>query len=337
MRRVCLLASIAGLGVAALAGPAASSVMHRTAAAKTCLNNDILANLSWGQKCLGAGEFCKVGNPEYHAYGFDCPASGHLTDYAGSAASPTTTTSTPTTPGLPPTPATVHVRCPANAPLSVKIATSHPAPSAATGKQALSMYESDPGTTDQASPYQCVLRWAAKWTGQAWWLVGEFVSPWGVHFVADASIAYGQVNPDLGGGVTYGGLGPSQNWVKAWAHAWGMTTLYTRLTPTDAIDLVQQGAILPVGSTVLGVAAKLTADSPPAGWDFAFYLHEADGTDQVVVVAGLTGGPAVEDTYGAGYGYGFGHEAQPETSIPLSLNNWVRSVVSARGWKPANI
>jgi hypothetical protein len=61
------------------------------------------ANLSWGEKCLHAGEFCKVGNPEYHAYGFDCPADGHLVDYQqpppATTTAPTTTTAlTQTTP-----------------------------------------------------------------------------------------------------------------------------------------------------------------------------------------------------------------------------------------------
>jgi hypothetical protein len=38
----------------------------------------VLAHLSWGVKCLRAGEFCKVGNKEYLRYGFYCPATRHL-------------------------------------------------------------------------------------------------------------------------------------------------------------------------------------------------------------------------------------------------------------------
>lgn len=49
-----------------------------SAVAKTCGAGYVRANLSWGVKCLRAGEFCKVGNPEYRKYGFTCPASGHL-------------------------------------------------------------------------------------------------------------------------------------------------------------------------------------------------------------------------------------------------------------------
>jgi hypothetical protein len=46
--------------------------------AKTCSAGYVLAHLSWGTKCLRAGEFCKVGNREYLRYHFDCPATGHL-------------------------------------------------------------------------------------------------------------------------------------------------------------------------------------------------------------------------------------------------------------------
>jgi hypothetical protein len=56
-----------------------------------CSAGYVEAHLSWGDKCLRAGEFCKVGNPEYHAYGFDCPATGHLTYYSQSAPAPTAT------------------------------------------------------------------------------------------------------------------------------------------------------------------------------------------------------------------------------------------------------
>lgn len=50
-----------------------------TTPSKTCGAGYVLAHLSWGEKCLRAGEFCKVGNPEYLKYGFTCPQTGHLT------------------------------------------------------------------------------------------------------------------------------------------------------------------------------------------------------------------------------------------------------------------
>jgi hypothetical protein len=81
---------------AAVFGPARVSV-----ASKSCPPGFVDANLSWGEKCLHEGESCKVGNIEYHAYGFDCPADGHLVDYAQPA--PTTTTSPTGTTAAPPT------------------------------------------------------------------------------------------------------------------------------------------------------------------------------------------------------------------------------------------
>jgi hypothetical protein len=37
------------------------------------------ASMSWGHKCLRAGQFCKTyKNSEYHRYGYHCKASGHL-------------------------------------------------------------------------------------------------------------------------------------------------------------------------------------------------------------------------------------------------------------------
>ena len=51
------------------------------AAAKKCPPGYVHASLSWGEKCLRAGQFCKKGasaNREYHRYGFHCKRNGHL-------------------------------------------------------------------------------------------------------------------------------------------------------------------------------------------------------------------------------------------------------------------
>jgi hypothetical protein len=84
-----------GLGIAAAAVLAAmllasgARAAHPTSfpAASMCSAGYVAAQLSWGDKCLRTGEFCKIGNPEYHAYSFDCPISGHLTSYSGSSTS----------------------------------------------------------------------------------------------------------------------------------------------------------------------------------------------------------------------------------------------------------
>jgi len=69
-----LVATIAGVGWLASSSSAAAPL----AATKTCSASYVLAHLSWGDKCLRAGGFCKVGNKEYLRYGFYCPATGHL-------------------------------------------------------------------------------------------------------------------------------------------------------------------------------------------------------------------------------------------------------------------
>ena len=48
------------------------------AAACLAVSGYVHADLSWGEKCLRAGEFCKIGNKQYPQYGFVCPVSGHL-------------------------------------------------------------------------------------------------------------------------------------------------------------------------------------------------------------------------------------------------------------------
>jgi hypothetical protein len=56
----------------------ATTVKATTTQSKTCGAGYVPAHLSWGDKCLRAGEFCKVGNAEYLRYGFTCPPNGHL-------------------------------------------------------------------------------------------------------------------------------------------------------------------------------------------------------------------------------------------------------------------
>jgi hypothetical protein len=82
-------------------------------ASKSCAPGYVDANLSWGEKCLKAGEFCKIGNPAYHAYGFDCLPDGRLVDDAQPVVTTTTmptattTASTPTVTTVAPSPKVV--------------------------------------------------------------------------------------------------------------------------------------------------------------------------------------------------------------------------------------
>jgi hypothetical protein len=67
---VVLVAGVGGLA----AVPAASAAP----AAATCSASYVSASLPWGNKCLRAGEFCKVGNIAYQRFGFVCASNGHL-------------------------------------------------------------------------------------------------------------------------------------------------------------------------------------------------------------------------------------------------------------------
>ena len=80
-RLVVLVVAAAGIfgGLAVSPGstrPALAPVAH----AKTCSPGYTHAALSWGHKCLRAGQFCKVSTDrQYHRYGFHCHTGGRLT------------------------------------------------------------------------------------------------------------------------------------------------------------------------------------------------------------------------------------------------------------------
>jgi hypothetical protein len=78
-RRLALLVLVvSGAFVGSSAAPAHSISASPLAVAKTCSAGYVHATLSWGHKCLRAGQFCKVGNREYLRYGYYCPPSRHL-------------------------------------------------------------------------------------------------------------------------------------------------------------------------------------------------------------------------------------------------------------------
>jgi hypothetical protein len=80
MKRVVMcIAAVAAIAVPSASAATASRIAAPLALpAKTCGAGYVHARLSWGEKCLRAGEFCKVGNREYLRYGFYCPPTGHL-------------------------------------------------------------------------------------------------------------------------------------------------------------------------------------------------------------------------------------------------------------------
>jgi hypothetical protein len=77
--KVAVLAAVLATGfVGVVSTPASGASAAPTAITKSCSSGYVHAVLSWGHKCLRAGQFCKVGNREYLRYGFYCPSSGHL-------------------------------------------------------------------------------------------------------------------------------------------------------------------------------------------------------------------------------------------------------------------
>ena len=69
------LSKVIGLAavVTALAFVATGDNSATAGAAKTCPAGYVHANLSWGEKCLKAGQYCKIkGDREYHRYRFHC-------------------------------------------------------------------------------------------------------------------------------------------------------------------------------------------------------------------------------------------------------------------------
>ena len=67
------------LGAGATAHTAVPPSVGSAAAAKPCGAGWTHASLSWGHKCLRAGQFCKsYKDREYHRYGFHCH-TGRLT------------------------------------------------------------------------------------------------------------------------------------------------------------------------------------------------------------------------------------------------------------------
>jgi hypothetical protein len=71
------------------------------------------------------------------------------------------------------------------------------------------------------------------------------------------------------------------------------------------------------------------------GWYFAVYAPNATDSKVVVVVTGLSGNPVQEGNHVDGYG--FGGQPELETSVPLNLGDWVRTVAKASGWTPSNL
>jgi hypothetical protein len=81
-RVVALLVGVAVVGPVAAVPTAVAEQAPRAVAAHSCSTGYTHAVLSWGHKCLRAGQYCKKGkNREYHRYGYHCKRNGRLKRY----------------------------------------------------------------------------------------------------------------------------------------------------------------------------------------------------------------------------------------------------------------
>jgi hypothetical protein len=298
----CFSVGLLAAAIATSGGTARASQLDSTTS-KTCPDGFVLAHLSWGDKCLHEGEFCKTGNPEYHAYGFDCP-DGRLVPYPTNGS--TTSTPTTTSPGAS-TPTTTTSSSKATRSIIVLRPIGKKKPIPRTAQKAIARVRAAPDTNSEASPFQQELAWAAQWRRDKWWVVGLFESPWGTRFVVDATLSGGKVYTY----IDYSNR-PAATWVRATAKRfWHLQTLYTRLTPEAAISIAQRDTIDTGTYTVLDAAAKLARDTArQAAWYFAFYVQTQTGQRLVLVVSAGGGEPVEEGVYVDGYGFGATPELQ---------------------------
>ena len=78
-RRLALVLAVAVTAIGSISAAPAVPATTPVAAAKSCSAGYVHAGLSWGHKCLRAGQFCKISaDREYHRYRFHCH-SGRLT------------------------------------------------------------------------------------------------------------------------------------------------------------------------------------------------------------------------------------------------------------------
>lgn len=227
-------------------------------------------------------------------------------------------------------------------------------PLPASGRQAVALARARENVPRAlARPYRAELGWVAQWQGDEWWLVGVFESDWGVRFVVRASVR--------GRHVEFG-AGPTRQWVLANARP-SVTTLFARLTPAAAVAQMQAEmlAVVPPGPntypnfdptnyTILDGAATLVRDEPEGGswgsgpgWWFVYYARDhRTGQNVVLPVTGPGYDPPVPEgsvpTSGGGSVYRLGDfwvRNDVEPAVP-ALNDWIDSVIAARGWQPAD-
>jgi hypothetical protein len=191
--------------------------------------------------------------------------------------------------------------------------------------QAIVLVRQSEEFSQQVSPYERELTWIAEYQGDdKWWILGVFESPWGAQFVGDATVWEGRVYA-----YTSYGMRPDPGWVTAKADQIGLRSLYTRLTPELAVDLVKRASSVAYAirhHEELGWAGELRGDSSVGQeWWFLAYLEEPDGTRVVLAVHDAREGNYVS-------GYGFGESPQGDFEVPLFMTDWASQKAAEMGW-----
>lgn len=232
----------------------------------------------------------------------------------------------------------------ATKPVPVATATTPPAtplntPSPPSAPEAIAKVRDSTEMSKSAAPFKQEVDWKAEWVQDRWWVAGLFESPWGVRFVADATIWDGRVYAY----VNYS-MRPKREWVEARAKEWQLEHLYARLTPQDALERVKQTdsvrRALQEVKIQDSVADLLEDTALGVSWRFAFYITRKDARQAVLVVEGLGEKGVKEGSYGSGEdyerSYGFGNAAKALWDVPLHQLDWVRQLAKERGWVKAS-
>lgn len=228
----------------------------------------------------------------------------------------------------PPSAATPTIEATARPEATPTAAALTPAPTAAPAidqDQAMALVRQSQAFSQQISPYERELTWTAEYQGDdKWWILGVFESPWGVQFVGDATVWEGRVYA-----YTSYGMRPDSEWVTAKADQIGLRSVYTRLTPQLAIDLVKEASSVTFAIRdhhELGWVGELHDDSSvEQEWWFLAYLEKPDGTRVVLPVHDAREGNYVS-------GYGFGESPQADFEVPLFMTDWARQKAAEEEW-----
>jgi len=80
LRNIAVVAGTAALIAGVEPGGSAGAGTRGVAATNPagCPPGYVSALVNWRNRCLHAGQSCRIGNPAYRRYGFVCPPSGHL-------------------------------------------------------------------------------------------------------------------------------------------------------------------------------------------------------------------------------------------------------------------